>query len=77
MVNGRETLRLRSKGAATVQEVVSFTLSAGKRLLMYSDSDLCKHKCTDTNSHTKLLYREMCSFTAFCFEHYSICYFAF
>ena len=29
MVNGRETLRLRSKGAATVQEVVSFTHSAG------------------------------------------------
>lgn len=28
MVNGRETLRLRSKGAATVQEVVS---SAGKK----------------------------------------------
>lgn len=24
MVNGRETLRLRSKGTATVQEVVSF-----------------------------------------------------
>lgn len=30
MVNGKETLRLRSKGAATVQEVVSFTRSAGK-----------------------------------------------
>lgn len=30
MVNGRETLRLRSKGAATVQEVVSFTLATGK-----------------------------------------------
>lgn len=31
MVNGRETLRLRSKGAATVQEVVSPT---GKRPLV-------------------------------------------
>lgn len=27
MVNGKETLRLRSKGAATVQEVVSHKLS--------------------------------------------------
>lgn len=49
MVNGRETLRLRSKGAATVQEVVSFTVAAGKWLLislMYSDSDIYKWKCT-------------------------------
>lgn len=30
MVNGKETLRLRSKGAATVQEVVSFTRSVGQ-----------------------------------------------
>lgn len=32
MVNGKETLRLRSKGAATVQEVVSFTCSDGQWL---------------------------------------------
>lgn len=40
MVNGRETLRLRSKGAATVQEVVS---PSGKRpLVSFPPQDSCE-----------------------------------
>lgn len=67
MVNGRETLRLRSKGAATVQEVVSFTRSAGQWLLnflMYSDSATFAHEYTDTQTQTEPRLFETASYTA-------------
>lgn len=52
MVNGRETLRLRSKGAATVQEVVSFTLPAGT-----CSTFPLTHWDSDTNTHLGVLNR--------------------
>lgn len=60
MVNGKETLRLRSKGSATVQEVVSFSGSAGQWLLfqMHSNSTVPSthtHTCTHERTHTHLI----------------------